>query len=473
MGWKAALSNPKVRRVVYWAVHILLVLCVVVVLGYANMHWNLDRLLLSPLPWLHPVWLPLLFLLLYAAGWLAWALWKQTAMPVTSHPTLDDSWKQAIQALKTANIDLAQTPVVLVFGGTPGMSSTQLLASSGRLFTINADFGPLGICATSEAIFFTLPELSAWTRLSRMTDIGHTVNTPRLLGDGSSDTALSAKENIAPSLAEELLLPVSQPQPTDMTAEDLERCRSGLLGLLARLRLDRDGRAPINGCLWLLPWSRMANVGRLESAILSARFDANTLAEATLLDVPQSVAVVGCEEHPGFVELLQNTPPRARTERLYGRSWTPWPNVPATVRSSTVGRGLDWISQSLTRSLRMQYFQQAPSPISARQAWRWEFDQQSRNTWLARWISEGLYSDSQHSLTLLGIYCAGTGTEANQRGFLNPVLQELLLHQNSVSWQVDALTSDRRAVWLANCVVLCLIVGVVIVAWYGWWVMSL
>ena len=472
MGWKAAWTNPRVRRAVFWAVHILVVLCLLVLLGFVNQYWNLDRLLLSPLPWLHRVWLPVLFLLLYAAGWLAWALWKQTALPMPAQPTLDDAWKQAIQALRMANIDLTQTPVVLVFGASPAMSATQLLATSGRPFTINAEYGPLGLCATSEVICFTLPELSAWARLCRRTDTAAVVPAPQLLGEAPSDTALSAKPTDAPTRAEELLLPVRLPQPVDLSAEESEQCRNGLIGFLTRLRMARDGRVAVNGCLWLLPWNSMADEARLECALLAARADATTLAEATLSDLPQSVVIVGCEHHPGFVELLQNTPVRARAERLYGRSWTPWTNVLAAERPATIRGGLDWISQSLTPSLRMQFFQQSPTPERARLTWRWEYEQQSRHLWLTRWISEGLFAGTQHPLTLLGTYYAGTGTEADHRGFLNPVLQELLLQQNTVSWQAEAHASDRRAVRLARAVTVLLTIALAFLVWYGWWVLT-
>jgi hypothetical protein len=472
MGWKAAWTNPKVRRVVFWAVHILVVLCLLVLLGFVNLHWNLDRLLLSPLPWLHRVWLPVLFVLLYAAGWLAWALWKQTALSLPAQPALDDAWKQAMQALKTANIDLLQTPVVLVFGASPAMSATQLLATSGRPFTINAEYGPFGVCATSEAIYWTLPELSVWSRLCRRMDTATGSPVPQLLGENPSDTTVSAKATDAPSRAEELLLQVRLPQPVDFTADELEQCRIGLIGFLSRLRLARSGRVPVNGCLWLVPWNTTSDVARLESAVIAARVDATTVSETILGDVPQSVVVVGCEHHDGFVELLQHTPVRARAERLYGRSWTPWTNVPAAERPATIRAGLDWIGRSLTPGLRMQFFQQSPVPESAQRAWHWEYEQQSRHDWLARWIGEGLFADRQHPMTLLGLYYAGTGTEANERGFLNPVLNELLLQQNTVSWHDEALASDRRAIRLASTVLVLLSIALILVVWYGWWVLT-
>ncbi len=57
-----------------WAVHALVVLAVVAALFWLNHVLDLDRVLRSPWPALHQVWLPLLFLLAYALCWLGWWL---------------------------------------------------------------------------------------------------------------------------------------------------------------------------------------------------------------------------------------------------------------------------------------------------------------------------------------------------------------------------------------------------------------
>ena len=61
-------------RVVQWILHIVLVLAVVVLLFWVNQVFDLERVLRSPWRPLNCVWLPLLFLVAYALGWLGWGL---------------------------------------------------------------------------------------------------------------------------------------------------------------------------------------------------------------------------------------------------------------------------------------------------------------------------------------------------------------------------------------------------------------
>src|SRR3954454_9808741 len=61
---------------VRWAVHVAAVAAVLAGLGFLNYYFDLEKVLQAPWPLLRLVWLPLLFLLLYALVWLGWWLWR-------------------------------------------------------------------------------------------------------------------------------------------------------------------------------------------------------------------------------------------------------------------------------------------------------------------------------------------------------------------------------------------------------------
>src|SRR5271170_6851788 len=86
--------------------HVLIVLAVVVVLFWLNHALDLDRVLRSPWPALHYVWLPLLFLLGYGLFWLGWWLLRLLgAEPeAADFPDVARAWAEAQQALAAEGI---------------------------------------------------------------------------------------------------------------------------------------------------------------------------------------------------------------------------------------------------------------------------------------------------------------------------------------------------------------------------------
>src|SRR5579872_2494171 len=106
----------------WWLLHLAFVVVVVLVLWYVNSLFDLDKVLRSPWPLLHKVWLPLLFLLGYALCWLGWYLWKMLGpeRETESYPDIDEAWAEAVYALKEAGIEIEKTPLFLVLGRPSG-----------------------------------------------------------------------------------------------------------------------------------------------------------------------------------------------------------------------------------------------------------------------------------------------------------------------------------------------------------------
>src|SRR4051812_905626 len=90
-----------------WVLHFIFLGLVLAGLWYLNYALGLERALRSPWPFLHKVWLPVLFFLLYILCWLGYALYRLLGperMPI-SFPEIDEAWEEAMQALNQASID--------------------------------------------------------------------------------------------------------------------------------------------------------------------------------------------------------------------------------------------------------------------------------------------------------------------------------------------------------------------------------
>ncbi len=120
--WLKQVRFRKVLVATRWTLHVLIVLGVVVVLLLLNRFLDLDRVLRSPWPPLHYVWLPLLFLLAYALFWLGWWLLKLLgAEPeAADFPDIARAWAEAQQALRAEGVDPTEAPLFLVVGPAGG-----------------------------------------------------------------------------------------------------------------------------------------------------------------------------------------------------------------------------------------------------------------------------------------------------------------------------------------------------------------
>lgn len=160
-----------IATILRWVLHVLLIFLVLVGLWYLNWLLGLEKVLQSPWPFLHPFWLPILFLLAYALLWLGIWLWKLSAPDRLSwdYPDLTAAWEIAVQALERAGIDVKDTPVFLVLGQNEG-SLEQLFGSAALRLRITAPRGKgiaLRVYADEERILVTCPGASVLARQAR------------------------------------------------------------------------------------------------------------------------------------------------------------------------------------------------------------------------------------------------------------------------------------------------------------------
>lgn len=157
--WGGSTQETPAAERLRWLLHLALWSAILVVLWQLNRWCGLDRMLRSPWPMLHRVWLPLLAALLYPLGWLGLGLWTATRRPpvAIACPDVESAWTDARHALEQAGIDLAATPAFLILGPL-GPDLRTLLESLGAAALPQRPAAPFKVFAHAESIYCAVQE---------------------------------------------------------------------------------------------------------------------------------------------------------------------------------------------------------------------------------------------------------------------------------------------------------------------------
>jgi len=477
MSLVARLFNPTVRRVLLWVLHVLIVLLIVVGLWYVNHHYKLGETLLSPFPQLHAVWLPLLFLLLYAGGWFAWWFFRLIADgPRGSHPDLDAAWGEVKARLATAGIDWKTTPVFLVLG-RPKTDAADFFAATGVPFAVRHDNGVLGVYATREAIYLVASGASVLSKFAGLGDPVTPVEQPKAVPlltvepDPNADLlAEFAPPPVPPARdAADWLPKPAAPARTELSDEQVKAERERLVYVCKLLGSIRRPLCPANGVVWLLPFRSTDGMVSAAATAAACRADLQALETGLQLDLPMAAVFTDAQELQGFRELIGGLPTAARTDRLFGRSFPLVPNVPADARHGMMLSGLEWVAGRLVPALLYQRFGAAPILEEAARLWRLLDDLFARREAVARVVSQGLLSRPNRPAMLSGVYFAGTGPDAGDRAFAAGVLAELRLSQNLVAWTEAASADERDCRRTAVVGYVAIVLAAIALGVFGWW----
>jgi hypothetical protein len=473
--------TPTVRRVLWWVLHALLVVLVVVALWYVNDRFKLGETLLSPFPQLHAVWLPLLFLLLYAGGWFAWWFFRLIADgPRGNFPDLDTAWGEVRAKLSAAGIELKTTPVFLVLG-RPKTDAADFFAATGVPFAVRYDAGPLAVYATREAVYLVASGASVLSKFAGLGDpvtpVEEVKAVPLLTADLPTDpedilAALAPQPQavVRPTRdAAEWLPKPAAPARTELSAEQVKAERERLVYVCKLLVAARRPLCPANGVVWLLPFRSTDGSVLADATAAACRADLDALETALQLDVPMAAVFTDAQELQGFRELVNGLPAGVRTERLFGRSFPLVPNVPADARHGMILSGLEWVAGRLVPALLYQRFGAAPPSEEAARLWRLLDDLFARREAIARTVSQGLLARPHRPAMLSGVYFAGTGPDAGDRAFAAGVLAELRLSQNLVAWTEAAAADERDCRRTAVIGYVAIVLAAVALAVFGWW----
>jgi hypothetical protein len=156
--WRHDTQETTAVRLLRWSLHLAFWSVLVVLLWQLNRWSGLERLLRSPWPILHRIWLPLLAVAVYPLGWLGLGLWTslRRAPEPAGWPAVESAWTETRHALDQAGIDVRATPAFVILGPvSPDLRA--LLESLGAAGLPLRAEAPFQVFAHRQAIFFACP----------------------------------------------------------------------------------------------------------------------------------------------------------------------------------------------------------------------------------------------------------------------------------------------------------------------------
>ncbi len=482
----AKLGCPRVRPYVRWSLHAVCVLAILACLGWLNTALHLEKVVRAPWPILRMCWLPLLFTFIYSLAWMAWWLWHVATSPneQSPFPELDAAWQEGLKALEQAKIDVLQTPVYLLVGSSADRMAglTQATGWSWEVpQTPKRASAPLRLCATRDAIFIDLANVSASgayvTRL--LAEPPQEVVSVPLAVAASAEDAVNATEvgshaAVATSTAtrrtaqrglelieQSLALLETEKTSQAEVATHLDGVRvdeDELLAAQERLahfcRLLADERAPfcpVNGVLTLIAWEATGTQATSNRTAVLLDRDLQTINHELRVAAPRLAIVTDIDNADGGADLIARIPPDQRQRRFGVR----FPRVAKSDRASwprLAEEGVVWLTRELLpalvyRVLRLGVGDQVEQDVWKGNAHIFSFLNavREREARLVRLLQRGILP-SLESAPLGGLFfSANSADDDQQQAFLAGVMPQLLEMQNEVSWSSAALASDARA----------------------------
>jgi hypothetical protein len=503
------LRSRRVVRVLRWIVHILVVILILVLLRFLNLHSEISKYLISPYPRLHGYWLPILFVLLYFTAWCIWWFYRLIANRVRGDfPDIDTAWTEALEKLDEAGIDIRTVPVFLVLG-QPQAGNPIFFSSTKLPFTLREEparpDSPIHLYATREVIFVTVESLSALnvfiqkrhhSRIEQSKQVQDTSDptismleapamdllgsmiSPGATGEISSGNTLESKPStMDPNLDEQFLETAVAAATPEISEEERQLLSARLEYLGHRIRLSRAPHCSINGLLLLVPHHEVRSEIDADRFASMCRSDLTAIENGTQVLSPTLLVLSDADTLPGFPELLKQTSPDRLQDRLLGRSFPMIPQLKFEERYDMVKDGLDWMVGSLLPGLiYSRYLNNLPSSVN-----RWsDANRQmelligellNRQTAIARLVAQGLMANANRPPLVAGVYLAATGIDGTHQGFSTGLVARLLSIQDQVAWTEAAIQEDRdnrritRLGYLSMTVVLIALIGFAIETW--------
>ncbi len=410
-------APPKKKRCwgpfLRWTVDILIV--ILVLGGVLFLIWvlGLERMLSSNWPFLHPFWLPLLFLMLYVLFWLSWGL-LQLFRPDRvgqDFPDINRAWEEARLTLARSGIDLREVPVFLVVGqpeeGVDALMGAPELPL--KLITPRSPEAPLRVYAQEDAVFVTCPEASVlgqnvqflveqnWEEEKKRAMEKESASAPVPPSPPPVNTKEPEKKSPAsPQLGVTAAPPETSPPPEKEPTEPavvpdvpedeeeekrvlelLADVRSGRsrsqrptflkkteevhqqttrLQYLCRLLVrDRQPYCPINGVLILVPYWTLEDDMMASDTGAACRYDLTVVQRVLQVKCPAFLLLCDMDKSPRFLQMVERIPYRQRISQL-GQNFPLYPDVNDMEIPRLVESGLVWFTDSLLPSVIQNLF---------------------------------------------------------------------------------------------------------------------
>jgi hypothetical protein len=494
------------RSVPRWAlqtIHVVLLVAILAGLYFLNGYIQADRPLPLKNEMLRTYYLPIVFLLVYALGWLGYGLFRlvgeQNAK--AEFTDIDDAWREAVDTMEAQGIGVSDVPLYVVLG-RPAAAEDALVQAAELQVVVRAPTAadvPLRVYALRDAIFVTCAGASTWGRFAGLLAGEEEAKAAPLSAVPSGEKTIqfgSEAMGITPESIDELRELLAKQLQRDLTAAERTRLqelaeltkgagrtkrRASLssdaqtLGserlrfLCSLIRRDRRPWCPVNGMLILVPWAATETDDTVKDAAGILQRDLSAARDGLQMRYPTFALVCDLETVKGFAEFRRSFTPETLKKGRIGQRLPLVPDVESAEVPALLERGIQWIGQNvlpagIVKSLRMDAPPTDPKGGDPRAGAPAAGTVHNRNLYmlfeqayqraprLARVLSRGLSGgsgpdavDPFNALPLFGgCYVAGTGRTPQEQAFVPAVLQRLGDGQNSVLWTSAAIAEDNR-----------------------------
>ncbi|MBY0228966.1 MAG: hypothetical protein K2W96_06790, partial [Gemmataceae bacterium] len=485
-GWLASpftsQTPARQRTILYVAGHVLFVLLMVLALWWINSLAGLDNVVRTRWMGLNRWWLPLVFMLLYALGWLAWGLYVLLG-PEREPAEFDDigtAWAEACAALDGAGIRLDRVPAYLVLG-KPGDGLEAAFAAARVPLRVRAAprNGPVQVFASADAVFVCCPGASLLPVLAdRLLALPTTPAAETAMLDAPYE--MPAEGALQPQAAV-LLLGEPEPLPGEKPAgrrasllkdeETADRAARRLRQVCRHLARRRAPWCPANGILAFVPLEATDSPEDATEVAGVLRHDLRTARAALQMDVPRFVVLSDLHRVAGFARLADPFRAEGGPARVLGQHFPLSPDVPAAEVPATVEGGLAWVADDLLPRVVGQLMRRdgVPGETDANaDLYRCLLELRQRLRLLGRLAGRAVSPETGEAPMLAGAFGAGTGQDERQQAFLGGVLRLMAEGQDAVRWTPDALAEDGAYHRYAITGYVLLIALVAATAWLVW-----
>ncbi|MFL5328360.1 MAG: type VI secretion protein IcmF/TssM N-terminal domain-containing protein [Gemmataceae bacterium] len=426
--------------------------------------------------------LPLLFLLVYALSWVLRWIWLQLGpeAEIDEFPDMTTAWADGVARLATKGIRPADLPLYLVLGRTKAGEEFLFRAGQVPIEVIGPTSGapPVRLWASRDAIYVTCPEASA---LGTFADLlyhgssddfapGTTDAAKKTVGLGDDDSldanvqeinalrALQKTRDLTPeerARMRELAMAANQkPQKTraSLKVEQIEASTARLRYLGKLIARARRPFCPVNGVLALVSWEAIESDEPVKSAALALRSDLLAVRNSMKLCSPVVALVCDMEQARGFSEFRSGFNTEQLAARI-GQRFPMVPDQPILEQPMLFESGANWLGERLFPG---RVYHALPLDLkdrrttAARNLFHLFRAAQERMPRLARLLRSGLPLPTGTAdgldgpLLFAGCYLAGTGREQFDQAFVPGVFERLSENQGYVAWTQGAVTDDAN-----------------------------
>jgi hypothetical protein len=482
----------KNTRVVLQVVHVCFLGVILVGLWFINARLKTGSHIDNSVLRATGIWLPVLFLLIYAIVWVVWWLYwlLRSGEETAEFPDIELAWNEAKATLEKMGFDLSQLPLFLILG-RPEQDERNLFAASQLTFPVrsvpNRADAPLRVYATHEAIYVICPGASLLGLHAGVLSGKIALDAPTEAVEGSNAedqpdftmTIVPGKKRGARNFQAAFnqitgmgrtLMSASRTDQHMLRAEarrqrpaaSLARHPDHIAVQESRLRFfcnlllrDRQPYCPINGLLLLLPFAATDSVQDAVDTGDLSRIDLETVRSALQINCPVIGMVCDVEVARGFGEFVRLFAPREKQRRL-GQKFPLYPEYGRDATADTPMAALETLSEWVcSATLAGWVFQKFQLETQQRVALETTIQDNGelfmfldeirwRKKHLSMMLTRGLRLKNASPLLFGGLYFAATGMVAGEQAFVAGVLDRLVKEQNYVSWTEEAFEEEAR-----------------------------